>query len=315
MKLKSVEIHQVTSSTKTSSVPGTPVLVGASELLPHKFDPFGSLTTTSSEHASLSFRDPRRLNPYNVKALIGLDVDEIVPRFYGLAGKSEAKYYSLSMEKRTVVALIQLNPNFGVNETYSDLRDYLYKFIASSRSGLIQLKFNNEGTTVAVLTGSISKFESALSAKEPEVQITIECLDPWLKSPDRTFVDVSGFDPSNTIIVDELSTAPHGFRFEMYFSGPTPTFYMEDLTTGGWFFEVSPTDGFMPGDILYVSSEIGNRYVYMIRDGFDIEYLADVMNTVSVWPLIFPGENKYAIDSGAYMTWNAISYYHTYWGV
>jgi len=287
MRVTSVEIHQVDSSG----------------------EPLGG----TSSVAVLSFRDPQRLNPYNIKALLGLDVDEIVPRFYGIAGKSAAKNYSLSMEQRIIVARIQLNPNFSNNESYSDLRDNLYKFIASSRSGLVQLRFKDANVTTAVISGTISKFEAALASKEPEVQLTINCLDPWLKSPERVNVDVSGFDPADTTIEDELSTAPHGFRFEMSFSGATTQFFMED-TAIGWIFEVTPVDGFLIGDVLHFSSELGNRYLYVFRDEAPL-YLADCLNPNSVWPIIFPGENKYTIDNSEYMTWEKISYYSTYWGV
>ena len=36
----------------------------------------------------LSFRDPRRLNSYNIVSIDGLDADAIVPRFYGVSRNS-----------------------------------------------------------------------------------------------------------------------------------------------------------------------------------------------------------------------------------
>ncbi len=40
----------------------------------------------SSDICVLSFRDPTHANPYNVKEIIGLDADEIVPRFMVVLG-------------------------------------------------------------------------------------------------------------------------------------------------------------------------------------------------------------------------------------
>ncbi len=91
----------------------------------------------SSDVCVLSFRDPTHANPYNVKEIIGLDADEIVPRFYGGSGNS--KFYNLLLEKREIVIRVELNPKFGEFETFSDLRDKLYRLIASSRTGIIQI--------------------------------------------------------------------------------------------------------------------------------------------------------------------------------
>jgi hypothetical protein len=35
--------------------------------------------------ANFSFRDPGTINPYIVKEIVGLDADEIVPKFYGVS--------------------------------------------------------------------------------------------------------------------------------------------------------------------------------------------------------------------------------------
>lgn len=257
----------------------------------------------------LSFRDPGRTNPYNVKTILGLDADDIAPRYYG--GTGNTKFYNLSLEKREIVVIISLNPRFSLNESFSDLRDALYKMISSSRTGIVQLQFKNGVTAVAAISGFVSKFEAPQFTKTSEVQMTISCTDPMLKALTATDVDVSELDPLLTVIQDDLSTAPHGFLADIEFVANTPAFNIGDVD---WSFEVIPVGGFLIGDVLHFSSEHNNKFLYLTRGINDI-YLADVITPGSVWPVLFPGDSTFVCENPTTLEWNAISYYPTYWGV
>lgn len=268
----------------------------------------------SSFAAVLSYRDPGRQNPYNVKAIVGLDADELVPRYYGGSGSNA--FYELSLEKREPSFQILLNPRFGEDESYSSLRDDLYKMISSSRKGLIEVQFKNGNTVVAVISGFVKKFEGALFEKEPGVLLALKCPDPMLKAPDRTIVDVSGLDPNETVINDPISTAPHGFTFVMTLIEARGEFRIHDPEDDTWSFEIVPAGGFEAGDVLHFSSESKNKELYLVRDAETI-HLADVITPGSMWPIIFPGENTFVVDGATVsnMTWNSITHYPTYWGV
>lgn len=266
----------------------------------------------SSEVCELSFRDPTRQNRYNVKGMTGLDADEIVPRFVGVPGSTA--FFNLVMTKRNVVALIELNPKYNLNETPSLLRDNLYRMISSSRKGLIHVWFKDGETVVATVSGYVTKMEAPLFTQLSEVQITISCDEPMLKAPDPVSIDVVGLDPSLTVINNDLSTAPHGFTFEVSFDADVASFLMEDPDDPDWSFEVIPLTGFDTGDVLHYSSEYNNKYLYVVRAGNTIQ-LADVITSGSVWPILFPGENTFTLANGPSLDWDSITYYPTYWGV
>lgn len=266
----------------------------------------------SSDVAVLSFRDPTATNPYNVKAIVGLDVDEIVPRYYGASGSS--KFYSLSLQKRELVMKIGLNPDFSDNESYSDLRDNLYKMIASSRTGKLQLQFKMGVNPVAAVSGFVKKFEAPNFEKVQEVQITISCDEPMLKALTPVNVTVGGLNPASTTIQDDLSTAPHGFTFVMNITAAIASLGITDPGDSVWSFILAPIGGFLNGDVLYFSSETNNKYVYINRAGAII-FLADVIAPGSVWPILFPGENVFAFTHPTNVAWSLISHYPTYWGV
>ncbi len=264
----------------------------------------------STEVVILSFRDPRRLNPFNVSSIVGLDADEIVPRFYGVSGVN--KYYSLSLEKREPVFKIELNPSFD-GQTYSDLRDQLYRAISSSRSGLIDIKFKNGSEVVAILSGFVSKLENDLFAEHPSATMTISTVEPILKAPVRTSLDILTLDAASTHILDEKSTMPHGFIFELGFLGAQASLVITP-PDDAWSFSITPVGGFLLGDILHFSSELNNKYLYVRRSGVDI-HLADVIGVNPIWPIMFPGDNVFEFSNPTNLVWESVAFYSTYWGV
>lgn len=265
----------------------------------------------SSAFCELSFRDPTRQNPYNVKGMTGLDADEIVGRTYG---PGSSGFRELIMVKRDIVALIQLNPDYSAGQDPASLRDELYKMIAMSRRGLIHVWFKNGETVVATVSGTFSKLEAPNFVQVSEVQLTIECDEPELKAPDPVSLNVVGLDPTLTIIDDDLSTKHHGFKFQVTYDSAEAALEITDPDDPEWSFEVIPVGGFLSGDVVHFSSEYGDKYLYMVRGGVTT-HLADVITAGSVWPIIFPGENKISLSDGASLDWTSISYYPTYWGV
>lgn len=266
----------------------------------------------SSDVAVLSFRDPGRQNSYNVKAIVGLDADDIVPRYYG--GSGAAKFYELSMGKRTIVVRISLNPKSRENQTYSSLRDGIYKLIASSRTGQLQILFKRNNSIVAVISGFVTKLESPHFNKEQEVQITVSCDEPMLKAPNRTVISVSSLNTTLVNLQDSVSTAPHGFIFDMKFLANTASLTMADPNDDSWSFDVAPFGGFLLDDILHFSSEYNNKTLYLTRGVTDY-YLAETIVPGSIWPILFPGDNIYAFSTPENVEWTKLEYYATYWGV
>lgn len=270
----------------------------------------------SSDVHILSFKDPRRLNPYNVLSIDGLDADNIIPKHYGDG------LYDMSLNDRQLTMKIQLNPQFSINETPSDLRDALYKTIASSRTGLIEFQFKNGTTIVAVLSGWVVKMGASLSERESQVLLTIKAQEPMLRAPTRTVVNVSGFSTASQVFSDDLSTAPHGYILEVRvtISDIAGIINIYDPLDDSWYFQISPPSGssFILGDIIHVSSEQDTKDIYLIHDGdppTSKHYLAEGIVFGSVWPLMFPGQNQLAFSNNTHLQWVALSYYPTYWGV
>lgn len=260
----------------------------------------------------LSYRDPKRLNTYNVKTIVGLDADEITPHFYGSVGKT---YYDQILPKKELVIRIELNPRFNMGESYSSLRDTLYRMISSSRTGLVKVQFKDVSIATVQLAGQITKFEASLNSPSPEVQLTIKCVDPMIKAIAPTYVNVSGLDPASTTLVDAESTAPHGFKFVMDVLAPISQFSITGPSPNPWSFTVIPTSNFLAGDVLYFSSEYNNKYIIRKR-GTTSTHIADRITANSIWPTMFPVVNNVLVfGTPASLQWSLLLYTKTYWGI
>lgn len=252
---------------------------------------------------------------YMVRSIVGLDSDEITPRFYGF-GASGQRFYDFAMPARDVVLLVVLNPTFALNEEYSSVRDELYKAISSSRSGEIELRFYSGGAVIARLTGFFVRLEAGYFNKAPEAQLTIRCSDPMFRGINPTKLspdDIS--DTSPILIADSTSSAPHGFAMELDFTDTVTTFSM-GCPDGQWNFEVTPTVPFAAGDKLIFSSEQAKKKLCVIRDGdTEAEHLMNAIHTGSLWPIMFPGRNEFLVPTIDDLDWVEIEFYPSFWGV
>jgi hypothetical protein len=266
---------------------------------------------------SLRYADPEA--QYIVRSIVGLDAEEIISKFYGFGLKTKPRFYDLSLKPRDIVMRISLNPNFRIDESYSDVRDQLYRAISATRSGLVTIHLLSGATTVAKIQGYISKFESSYFVETPEVQLTIRCDDPMFRAINPVSLDgddISSVSPM--VIGDSLSTAPHGFTMKttLQFSG-TVFNIQDDPTNPEWKFTVTPlAPGFQNGDELYLSSEYSDKALYMVRAGVTT-YLADKIAPSSVWPLLFPGANEFyfVVQQPGYVVVDEVEFYPAYWGV
>jgi hypothetical protein len=254
---------------------------------------------------------------YIVKQILGLDADEIIPRFYGFSKDGTKRFYDFRLKPKDLVMRVVLNPRFSLNETNSNIRDELYKAIAPTRTGQLEIQFHSGGTTPARLYGHITKVEVPYFSQIPELQITIRCDDPMFRGLTPVVLDATDLGSANPVIIaDSSSTAPHGLALKMTLTASLATFIIQDKASSPtWKFEVVPATTFLTGDEIYLSTEFTNRYLYRIRSGVTLHLLDKIDPEDSVWPIIFPGENPLYFPGMASLDWNYLQFLPAYWGV
>lgn len=265
---------------------------------------------------SLSSNDQKAR--YKVRTIVGLDAEGIIPKFYGWGANGDAgsRYYSFSMKDREIVMRVALNPQYRLNEMHSDIRDELYRAISSTRTGKIALYFKAGATTVSRIYGLITKFEVGYFERVPEVQLTVQCDDPMFRGVNPIVYEPSDLATANPVVIgDPISTAPHGFEMQITFDHTTPSLTIQDeASSPNWMFTVTPSGGFLVGDVLHFSSEYSNKQLYLVRGASTIE-LIDKISPSSMWPIIFPGINTFYFLDIAKFDWNYLNFYASYWGV
>lgn len=263
---------------------------------------------------SLNDMDPRA--KYQIRSIFGLDADEIIHKFYGFSAQTAMRGYDFGLKAREIAIRAVLNPNFRNTESFSDIRDTLYRAIFADRTGKLTLHFCSGATTVAKIEGFITKFEVPYFTQLPEVQITINCDDPMFRGINPVRYEDADLPTSNPLILpDSSSTAPHGFTMQATFTATTTDISINDAAgSPEWVFTVIPATSFVAGDILYFSSEFSNKYLWVNHGGTRID-LIDRLQSNSVWPIIFPGANTFILPEIANYDLDEIEYYPAYWGV
>lgn len=271
------------------------------------------LYSNGVKYAEFSLDQTDHTQRYIIKDATGWSMDEILPMYRGTgASTPRRKFFELKMQQRDIVMKIKLNPQYSLNETPSSLRDALYKAVSSYYTSDIELRFMNGATTVASISGFVTKFEALLFSSNPEIIINLRCDDAFLRDPAVVNVSLPAASTAPTI-VDNISTAPHGFKFRLTLTSASAGIKFQKPGDGEWYFDIDYD--FLNGDVLWFSSELNDRYLYVVRSGVTI-HIADKLTAGSTWPLIFPGTNSFAVVmTSTTFTWNSITHFLTYWGV
>lgn len=277
------------------------------------------LYSNENEIANFDLDDPNSDSPYLARSILGLDADEIIPKFYGFSTINRNRLYDFAVKPREIVIRIALRPHRAISETYSLLRDNLYKAISAIRNGIIDVRFNTGIPWFAYIKGFITKFEAPHFSNSPEVTLTIYCEDGMIKGFNtlhfESDVSPTGLDPFT--FVDNISTAPHGCQLELVASTTMPEIMIVDKLAidphdPDWGFRlVYP---FLSGDKLYVNSQSGERTVTVTR-GTTVIPIADKIAPESVWPVVFPGTNEFSFSSPGSLNMNYLEFTPEFWGV
>jgi hypothetical protein len=274
------------------------------------------LFTDDQPILSLGFSRPESSDKYQIKAMVGLDADEIIRKFYAFGAGTNRKFYNLKLTKRDLVLRIVLNPNYSIDESVSDVRDRIYAAISANRSSVVDVFFNSGGSAAGKLSGFITKLEVPHFSKEPELQITISCEDPMIRGHAPTVLKPAQLSNTNPVLIaDSISNAPHGLSMNVEFTAVTTAFTIQsEASSPEWSFTVTPLTPFQIGDILHLSSEFASKNLY-VDDGSSITYLMDRISPGSIWPTIFPGNNEFHFSQIANFDWIDVTHYAAFWGV
>lgn len=267
------------------------------------------------EDMELSVREGSFGNRLIVRQILGIDAEDIVPKFIGFGADSGVPGYERIKKPIDIVMRIAINPMYSINQDVSSIRDDFYRLIAANRSGFLQLQFKDGGALVSVINGMITRMEVAYFSQTPELQVTFNCPDPIFRSPAPLSYVIADLPSTNPVLLpDNESTAPHGFSFKVEFTASTSAFTIQDKASDpDWFFTITPNSPFAIGEELWFSSEYGSKMVHL--ESGSPEELMNLVEAGSTWPTIYPGNNTFYFPQIANFDWLEMKYYFAYWGL
>lgn len=253
--------------------------------------------------------------PYILVASTGLGPpEELTPAvqdFHMFGAQAGTANVHMVSERREVVFRVGLNPNFGSEQSYSSLRDEIYKLIASDSQGYVTLELLNGNTLVAYAVGRFGRVEATHFVEQPELQVTIRFeKENVVFRGDETIVAPS-FGNSPLALVYE-GTAPTPMKIKSSFYGNRNDWYIRDIIGPNWTFMV--IYDFLTGDELEVDTDSTNFHVLLTRNSVTTEITQHVVAGEAFVPLIYPGVNNYDWPNSGYAI-DEISYLNRYWGI
>lgn len=268
----------------------------------------------------LAIQDAQHDDAFIIKGADGLGPSDIQVSIAG--GLDSGGYFQNKVPtNKQIVIRIGLNPYWNtVGGTPSDLRETLYGLLTGGYTGdkIAVTLVNIDPVTlseseVCRIYGYVSKFETVPFSKDPQVQITIECLSPYFE--DLEIYTVGSGLSTTTPAITNPGTGPTGFNAMLTFSGLGATLPYFEITdqSGLHKMRFDPPANWANGDWISFETSAGSRFVTM-KHGADIFNGLPWLTTDSDWLQLYGGLNVLNM-SDSHFVWNSFIFTPKYWGV
>lgn len=250
-------------------------------------------------------------DPYQVTSIAGLGPPELEV----LIAENHAPggiYINRRAQGREPVIRIGLNPDYKTGQTVADLRYALYGLLSPGvdpRDQSVKLYLVQNNVPRVLTTGYIKRIEIVPFNKNPEVQLTMTCLSPYLEEPEFTIL-TDLIPASNAWTINNAGLAPTGVAFEIEILTPISIFSISiDNST-----KMDFVADFQIGDKLIVNTNEAQRFVGLDRGGNYVSYLG-ILTADSDWLTLHGGVHTLRTSPISEFTWRKFEYKAQYWGI
>lgn len=218
-------------------------------------------------------------------------------------------YQGKNPAARQIVLRVGLNPNYGVNQTVEEMRSTLYAMLTPRGKGTVRFNLMLDGVIQAYAEGFVETIEPVLFSKDPEVQITIPCLDGYLHAQYMT--TVLPITKSQFTIEYPEGAAPVGFDMEIDFTlnRPSLKITLDENPEEYMLFE----NAFVVGDNLKINTRDFEKDIRVIQATKEKNIIGS-LSSGSSWLRLYPGENTFLMSYSNF-NWVDFSYQIRWWGV
>lgn len=255
-----------------------------------------------------------------IEKIEGLDPVEATLVSSSFAGLDGAQYQSARREPRNIKMKLEIVPDY-IEESVRDVRKRLYKFFMPKSEVSLRFRMSTgigDGgifdDLVVDILGRVETSPSPMFEQEPYMDISMICFDPDFLDPNPVVIEGYSSDGPEEFLVDYEGTVESGLLLTFLPTEATGEITIYHRPPDGTLRSMEYADVLASGDILKISTSVGDKYVTRTRGGVDSPFL-HALSPQSPWLELQPGENYFRIYSeGAPIPYN-ISYINKYGGL
>lgn len=208
---------------------------------------------------------------------------------------------------REITVLVGLNPDYSVVTSASDLRIVLYGLLTPGEEDYVLVEIHRLDGSIWNTKAWVKRMEPSIFTRDPEVQIVLPCLQPYLVG-----AEVSVPAPGNldNFTVINAGTAPAGFVYKLVLMSDVTFFSMSQGVNAR---RIRVEYPFLSGDEITVSTIPGSRYVTIDRAGTTID-ISGYRTPESEWLMLRGGANAFQLSVPVY-DYVSMTYKPNYWGI
>jgi len=228
-----------------------------------------------------------------------------------------ASYVGSSVLSRNIVLTLHPNPNWD-DWTYEALRRLIYSYFMPKMS--TKLVFYSDDLDPVEITGIVEDVSVNQFSKDPEINVSIICPDPYFTSLDPKVVTGQTIQGAvgNPVTIDYKGSVESGINVKVTFvSGISPT--QIKVQIGDPTIQYFISDASVDANLFYEMNSVPlKKYVQNVNIGSGVitSLLSKShMEEGSEWPLLQPGENEFSVSTdSAGQDWE-LSYFERFGGL
>lgn len=265
----------------------------------------------NSQGALLSLPIDDASGGYSVKDVEGLDPVKATIVSSSFAGQDGAQYQNSRREERNVKIKLGLEADY-ISTTVRDLRKRLYNYFMPKSK--VDLRFYDSDGLVVNISGWVETCESPLFSQEPEVDISILCLDSDFIDLNEVVVNGMSTSATDEMLFSYEGTVETGIEFVFNINRSITEFTIYHRPPDGSLRTMDFAAPLVAGDILTINTVAGDKRVTRSRAGSVISLLY-AKSPQSGWIELLNGSNYIRVYATGAAIPYAISYTPRYGGL
>lgn len=265
------------------------------------------ISNRRSEYVDVGLEYLNGREGYTIRDITGLGPVPATINHSNLPGIPGGFYHSSSIGVRNIVLKAGFNPDHLAGKTVKDLRRDLERVAASGE--WVRVRLWTDRSFEMWIDGYVESHTPVVFSQDPEVQISIVCVDPYFRSSSPLSGDLK---TQGMHYFEYRGDLDNGFEIKLNTLLDTFTWVRIELNGSTLYLE----HNFSKNQQLYINTEIGKKEVTLqTPSGAYISNLIGKTQITNGWPEFKKGTNALRIEGNVSTGYNwGISYYDKYEG-